>query len=339
MQRVLLFWVLAGTLTGPGVCAAGGVKITGPVIELVPPTYDFGLLPQETVRKAEITIRNSGTEELQIYEVSSDCGCTVAQLPDSSLAPGDSTRMRVVLSTRHYTGSLTKHVFLKTNDPGAPKARLNLKAFIRALVSVRPSSLDFGSLARGETPTRTLTLTAAGDDSLRIGEIHLPLETFNVRREQKTVGDSTVYRLHVQVRPDAPLGPFSATASIQTNLKGLRDLKVNVSGLIHGFFKVEPPRLPLGQIRQGAVRQRWVQLEAQREGLHRVLSASCSNQHLGVQIQPIEEGRIYRIVVTVGADAPAERIRGTLLVHTDDPDQPEIRIPVQGNVRAREEGE
>jgi hypothetical protein len=319
---------------------ATGVRIAGPAIELIPPSIDFGTLPQHEVRRVHVTIRNSGSEMLYIRDVDSDCGCTVAQLADSLIAPGDTLGMEVTLSTRHFSGNIAKHVFLKTNDPGAPTARFRLKAFVRAMVLVRPSEVDFGDIPRGATPSQLIRITAAGEDSLQLGEIIIPPETFETQLRRGVASDSTLYELLIKVRPDAPLGVIAATARVATNVKNARQVVVTLKGQIHGFFKAEPERLILGQVRQGRSRQRSLRLIAQRPGKHQVLRASCTGESLNVQVKPIEEGRIYEITVTVPPSAPPGRIHGVLRIETDDPDQPELRIVAQGNVRrARAEGE
>lgn len=319
--------------------SAGGIKITGPVIEITPPVFDFGTLPQESLRKVTTWIRNDGTEPLRIHGITSDCGCTVAQLSDSTLAPGDSTKLRITFSTRHFSGAITKHIRLLTNDPAAPKAPIKLKAVVRAIVSLQPPSVDFGSVPRGESPARTITIKAAASDSLRIQDVLVPEETFETRIHNAGSGDSTAYSLEIMIRPDAPVGPFSSTARIQTNIRNARTLSLNLKGQIHGFFKAQPCRLLLGQVRQGRVRQRSIQLVAQHPGAHRVIGASCSGENLQVHVTPIEEGRIYEITVTVPPTMHPGRVHAMLNIQTDDPDQPEIRIPVQGNVRrARSEG-
>ncbi|MCK4303584.1 MAG: DUF1573 domain-containing protein [Candidatus Eisenbacteria sp.] len=326
-------------LIGATETLAGGIKISGPVIELSPSTYDFGTLAQESLQRLQVTIRNSGTDELCILKVDSDCGCAVAELPDSSIAPGDTLVMRVTFTTRHYSGRIAKHVFLKTNDPGAPQARLTLKAFVRSRVLMRPAALDFGDLPRGQTASQVVTITAAAEDTLLVREIVIPNETFENHLERHVERDSTVYHLRISVRADAPVGPFSARAVIETNQRSAKHLSLSLKGQIHGFFKAEPTLLALGQLRQGMVRQRSLRLIAQRPGTHHVLGAVCSSERLNVHVTPIEEGRIYEITVTVPVEVPRGKILAKLRIETDDPDQPELLIPVRGSVRrARAEG-
>jgi hypothetical protein len=312
---------------------AGGVRVAGPVIVTEPATVDFGTVTQETIHRTAVTVRNVGSEPLAISRIDSDCGCAVAQLPDSLLAPGDSTVLRITLSTRHFSGHVAKHIMLHTNDPGAPQARITLKAFVRVRIRFEPSAVDFGAVARGQTPAETVLIKSAVSESLKIVEIVVPEETFTSSLEQTTERDSLIYRLRLQLRPDAPVGPFKEKALIRTSHKLARELPLQLEGQIYSFFQIEPREVSLGQVREGKSRRRTLRISGQGNGNHHLLSATSSDERLLVEIRTIEEGHTYEIAVTVPAEMPHGRIKATLRVETDDPAQPEIRIPVRGNVR------
>ncbi len=327
----LLALILVTAFTA-GQAAAGGLKVTGPAIELDPPRFDFGDLPQEHIERVTCTVRNGGTETLKIHEVTSDCGCTVAQIPDSTLAPGESVDLSITFSTRHFSGEVIKNVFLRSNDPGAPKARIRLNAFVRAILGIDPDALDFGRVPRGETPSETVLLRSATADSVEIRSVTVPEEIFawDLQREQRP--DSTFHRLTLTIRSDAPVGAFTAAGRVETNIEALGALTISLRGQVHGFFLADPARLPLGQVRQGETRTRSLELIAQGEGRHKVLGVRSSDDRLQAEVIPIEEGRRYRVDVTLPADARPGRINATLMIETDDPAQREISVRVPANV-------
>ncbi len=314
---------------------SGGIKVTGPAIELSPPRFDFGELPQERIEKVTCTVRNAGSDVLLIRDITSTCGCTVASIPDSSLAPGESVPLAITFSTRHFSGEVTKLVTLVTNDPGSPKAVITLNAFVRAIVAVDPDELDFGMVARGATPSQTITLRSAAADAVELVEFVVPEQTFKTEVSKETTPDSTFTRVKVSIRPDAPVGTFASTARLRTSVKGLPPISISLTGQIHGFFVADPGRLPLGQVRQGQERTGTIQLIAQREGHHRVLGVRSSDPRLECTIKPIEEGRRYEIGVKLPSTAAPGRMDATVLVETDDPDQPEVSVSVRAYIRGR----
>lgn len=309
-----------------------GIKIAGPVIEVTPQTHDFGELPQETVRRINVTLRNVGTELLEINNVDSDCNCAVAMLADTLLAPGDSTLLHVSLSTKHASGRIIKKVMILSTDPGAPQTVVTLTAFVRTVVSMKPANLDFGLVPRGETPVRSITISTAITDTLRVTEVSVPAETLSYEISEVSSADSLRYRIDFILKPDAPVGEFRDRISVSTNIKNFTSLPVRLRGQIHGFFQTKPARLSLGQIRQGKTRQRSVTLTACQAGAHHITGISISGDALSASLVTLEEGRSYEVVVTALETLARGSYREVLKIDTDDPDQPEINVPVSVKV-------
>lgn len=311
---------------------AGGVRVAGPVVRLAPPTLDFGTLEQGEIREAQVAIHNDGTATLAIQKIESDCGCTVAQAPDSLIAPGGVTQLQITFQTRSFSGSVIKNIFLTTNDPASPRATLTLKAFIRAQVSLRPTSVDFGAVPAGETRRETVTIKAAASDTLRILALEFPSDLMTVTTERTTGGDSVTVSLHIDLRPDAPRGPFRATGVVRTNLKTDK-LTVNLTGQVHGYFRVEPGAVSLGQVRQGSAKTATLTLTGTGAGERRITAAACSAPFLAAEVVEQQPGRLYEVRVTLLGSAPAGKVTESLTIDTDDPVQPRITLDVRGNVR------
>ena len=331
-MRLLIPALLAG-LTALSAAGAGRLQVAGPVVVIDPVQIDFGTVKQETTHRSEVTIRNQGTELLEIRGIESDCGCTVAQLPDSTLDPGQSVPLSITLSTRHFSGQIAKHIFLETNDPGAPKAKLTLIAFVREMVRVTPTALDFGSLERGASAQATVTVRSLRSDTLRVLDVVVPQETLTATLSSQEDSDSLVHRVTFAVRPDAAVGAFRETAIIRTNHRLAKTLKIEVAGQILSFFRTDPVEISLGQVRQGDQRRRSVVLRGEGPGAYRITGANCSEAGLTVEIETVEPQRIYEVIVGIPPAMPAGRIDATLRITTDDPAQPEIRVPVRGTVR------
>lgn len=120
-----LFIALAGSLV------AHGARSEGPRVEIEPEEFDFGSLPQHDKVVHEFTVTNTGTEELEIRRIATSCGCTAALASDRSVAPGESTILRVTLETRKYKGVVEKSVSIATNDRERVHT-VRVKAFVEA---------------------------------------------------------------------------------------------------------------------------------------------------------------------------------------------------------------
>ncbi|NLF31897.1 MAG: DUF1573 domain-containing protein, partial [Planctomycetes bacterium] len=110
------FGMILGILIGGSLGAA-------PVLVLEPATYEWG---RQTDNKGaypfSFTVKNTGDEALVISKVRPGCSCTEVTLKKEALAPGESTEMTGVLTTKGTEGSMRKGIILTTNDPNRPTA-------------------------------------------------------------------------------------------------------------------------------------------------------------------------------------------------------------------------
>jgi len=311
---------------------AGGVRVAGPVARIEPASMDLGTLPQGVFRSIEVTLRNEGTEPLRILGVESDCGCTVPRLADSLLAPGATTLLKIELSTYSTSGKISKHVLLRTNDPGAPRATFTLTALVRPPVTLQPSTIDFGVLPRGTAAAGTVRLKFARSEAGTLDSLAFPASWVTTEVGQRMEGDSLVYEVRVRLRTDAPTGPIHQTAHIYTSHRLARDLSLQLRGQVCGAFQLDPISFSFGQLRQGTERERRVRLTA-LGGAYHVLSATCSDGRLRAAVQTVEDGRVYDVSLTLPSDLPSGTLRAEVRVATDAASEGEIVLPVTGVVR------
>jgi hypothetical protein len=107
-----------------------GEEARGPRIRVEPESFDFGkVLPDRTLRK-EFRLRNLGDEALVIERISKSCGCTAAATEVSTLAPGESTPLRVTVETRTASGTVEHEVLVQSNDSKTPTLKIRLRATV-----------------------------------------------------------------------------------------------------------------------------------------------------------------------------------------------------------------
>jgi hypothetical protein len=123
--------LLAGVLAAAG-CAGGTDTAAVARLSAQPASFDFGnVLPGKTLQR-EIVLRNVGDGELRIEGVSTTCDCTVVGDYAKKLAPGDSTSLRVQLTTPTAAGRTEQTVSIDTNDPERPRVEVGVAATVVA---------------------------------------------------------------------------------------------------------------------------------------------------------------------------------------------------------------
>ena len=99
---------------------SGVVTLLSPKIEIVTPTVDFGHIPIRSTYTNAISVRNVGTESLEISAVTSDRADLVAPQQSYSIAPGTTQQVQLMYSPMKH-GAITSKVSFTTNAVN-PKA-------------------------------------------------------------------------------------------------------------------------------------------------------------------------------------------------------------------------
>lgn len=97
-----------------------------PIISAEKRVQDIGKVETDSKVPAHFLIYNVGGKHLRINDVQTSCGCTVAQLSKTLIAPGDFARIDVTLDTSIKLGQVRKQITVKSNDPQRPELPLFL---------------------------------------------------------------------------------------------------------------------------------------------------------------------------------------------------------------------
>jgi hypothetical protein len=80
---------------------------------------DAGRLRQGADTTFTFAVMNTGTRPMRLLDSRADCGCTAAELPQGSIAPGASVPVQVHFNGRAPEGLLERTVTIRTDgDPG-----------------------------------------------------------------------------------------------------------------------------------------------------------------------------------------------------------------------------
>jgi hypothetical protein len=157
---VVIFTVLV--VVGAYFLVAGGGKPAGtivsyrtadkekPKVEVKTTFSDMGNVKVSDEKEAVFTIKNMGAKPLQLFNVSSNCGCTTGQIVidgkasvefgmhgagglAGEIAPGKEGKVRMVY--RPYVmpvyGPVDREVYVSTNDPENPKLVFKIRAYVK----------------------------------------------------------------------------------------------------------------------------------------------------------------------------------------------------------------
>jgi hypothetical protein len=131
---------------------------------------DLGVMHAGDIKKVSIRLRNGGEDTLHIMDVSTSCGCTAVKKLKPFLLKGESDVLEVEFNSSNFKGTVTKRVFIKTNDSKQGTATLTLTGKILNEIEIVSPRLPIplGSIAFGKPVTISLTLKNTGKSAVSI---------------------------------------------------------------------------------------------------------------------------------------------------------------------------
>ncbi|MDP6669657.1 MAG: DUF1573 domain-containing protein [Candidatus Krumholzibacteria bacterium] len=304
-----------------------------PQIRLEPPLLQLGEIGQQEVFEREVLVLNLGDETLRIDEVSTSCPCTYPEMPEREIAPGGSALLTITFSSKDYQGEIDKIVEIASNDPERSLIEFPVRAFIAAPIMVDPADrhLNFGRVKNGSAPSLTARFEAEASLEIRILESPEELLLASVKPGNQALNAE----LEVQLRPDIPAGAFRGLIRLETNAEKMKEIDIEISGLVEAELMADPLRVNFRMVKPGQTLEKTLQIKSSGRKF-RVLSAQIDLPGLEAELlsdtASLKQGiRIYGKSLAKddpGAKKKRGRMRGALKIHTDHPDQPEIKVDV-----------
>jgi len=99
-----------------------------PKLKFDNPVHDFGSIKQGESVSTDFVFSNTGKSVLNIRQTRASCGCTVTKPQKSTLAPGESSTIKVTFNSAGRRGIQQKSISVFSNDPSNPTQRITIKA-------------------------------------------------------------------------------------------------------------------------------------------------------------------------------------------------------------------
>ena len=260
----------------PGGTRTGTPAVTppsGPVPKVVvdQEEYEFGLMDIAAKGKHDFVFNNRGEATLELKAGETSCGCTVSEIKDGGIAPGESGKVSVTWTADKGEGPFRQTATIETNDPLRPRVTLTVQGRITMVVRPVPATLAFGSVSTGRQVTRQVRLLCYLDEPADVVGYELadkqtaeyfavtfaPLTADHLKEvyagevnqgkegggggEGKTGKEGrprSGYLVDVTVKPGLPLGGFRQTIMVQTGLKSVPTVQIPLAGTVVGDISI-----------------------------------------------------------------------------------------------------
>ena len=206
--------------------------------------FNFGRMDSRENGRHEFTVTNHGDHTLTLNPGLTSCGCTVSEIKDNELAPGQSTTVLVTWQAKKHIGPFKQSVTIVTSDPHRPEVTFTIRGEYTQPVYADPDELTFGQIAGNEPVTReTCILCTLPDQQIEIHRHELsdpslekffqvdcvPLGADELRKDK---GVKSGVRVRVTAKPGLPLGRFQPRILLYTNLTPFSEIDIPLFGAV-----------------------------------------------------------------------------------------------------------
>src|SRR5215218_6806399 len=213
--------------------------------------HDFGPVARGGVVRHNFVLTNRLGEPITLVNVRASCGCTTGKPGASLVPPGQSAVVEAEMDTRNFVGPKATTLFVTLVTAGGREAEvaLGVSANILSDIVLNPGTVDFGTVARGQTPTQVLTIDRVGMPSWRVTRMVSASRVLNATLTETVRDGSTVgYSLAVSLKPETPAGVVRDEIRLLSNDPEAPTLPILVTAQVRGDLTAKPSVVSLGNV-------------------------------------------------------------------------------------------
>lgn len=302
------------------------------------PIKNFDLVARGEILEHTFEIRNDGVKPLEISDVRPACGCTVAEY-DRTIAPGKVGKIHAKLDTNDFMGPISKSIAVFTNDADSPKLQLVIKAKVKPFIAADPGYARYIYVQGERVEPIGQTLWAEDGKDIKIVNVKAPYDHLKVNyrpakdEERNEKAEGNQWRVEILLDKDAPIGALREYVEIVTDHPRQQVVRIPISGFVRPRQHITPMELDFGKLQGESLPLRrtfhftnfitdTIELPKVETGISG-LSAEVSDS----ERQP---GHRFKLTLNLGPDMPKGNFDTVVKIHTTDPQNPIVELPIQG---------
>lgn len=291
--------------------------------------HDFGTIPPDSMNDCKFTFKNVGTEILKIERMQGTCKCTVPELAKKEYAPGESGEITVQFHAPKYQGDTSQHITVFSNDSEKPRAELEIKAYIKLAVEIKPENLTL-SLIDPNAGAEPITLVSTDNERFAITKIESTGNVVSIDFDPNNISDKHV--LKPVINTTYLRNNLMGAISITVNHPKCKDLRIQWSCLKE--FEASPSVIILRNADPGEIQKRSIYLISNYNQPIEIESVKSDKDIIKVTNQVKTENR-FQFDVDIVPPAKEGQLRVfSDTLHIKIKGRDEISIPCRGFYKA-----
>lgn len=186
--------------------------------------HNFGVMLRGAEGQHDFQITNTGDGPLHLEVAGSTCKCTLGELADSTLQPGESTNVHLSWTVKTTGSVFSQSASIRTNDPAAGELVLTIHGVVVDTLAAVPDSWNLGDRQSGQTINLETTIYNRQDRDLRLQQAEwldqsiAELATVDVQprkpdpqRDQQHADARQAFDVRVEIQPGLNQGLLQHT--------------------------------------------------------------------------------------------------------------------------------
>lgn len=313
-------------------------------LQLEPPIHHFGKIADSSTVSCFFTIHNHSKRTMQIAKIDTHCGCTKVKLPSRQIASGKKLRLQIIFDPRGRMGYVRWEILVFHNLSQEP-LRANFTAEILKDDLLSQHAISFGLVRRGVPARQQVWLAPLASPHFTIKTAQLQKVTnrqyFTISWRRGTYSGfypkaRAGYCLEISVSKNIPFGRIDDALTIVTDIPGHTLIRLPIYARIIGAITTNRDYISMGILHPGkTVRKSILVYHAQEGKSFKILKAQTSIPFLKIEVKNIIAGEYYEVFISNKKTGQYRRgeFRGELAIVTDDAQQPQILLPIQGFIK------
>ena len=178
-----------------------------------------------------LTVENRGRDTLNIENVRTSCGCTVAKLSSNHIPPGESEKLSVTFESREAQGKFKREVYVNSNDASHPEMDITILGTIVTVIQVTPRYISFGTVGIHRFSRQVVQLKNTVTDTIRILSCSSPDPQLRPHLSDSLLAPGKPVDLEVELSPTKK-GNLLGQLELTTNSLLKPEVKISFVGTV-----------------------------------------------------------------------------------------------------------
>lgn len=216
--------------------------------------HNFGKMQRNGKSSHEFIVRNDGTEPLSLTTGDTTCKCTLFKAGSGTLAPGESTKVKLEWTAKTGDEEFSQSAELRTNDPDRQVIRLVIEGKIFEPLKADRREVNFGTIVGSEPVSGVFRLLAFENKTLELASHEFSqerakekfkLESRPLTAEELTESDGATAGLEIRISLDSglPLGALSQTIKMKTTAENLPMIELPIMATVVSDLSLSGPKV------------------------------------------------------------------------------------------------